>query len=153
MTQEIIETDRKTVTASIRGLPASVRLFVIQKNPKDFKEAIQSARLAQESLAAFPSFEAGSNNIIQQTLKEQQEAIQLLTKSIQEMKAAYDGARINSASGRNSNIKCHLCDRLGHEAKACRKYNVSENMRNSQRNGACYKCGKPGHFARSCTEN
>ncbi|CAC5423876.1 unnamed protein product [Mytilus coruscus] len=54
---------------------------------------------------------------------EQQETIQLLTKSIQEMKATDDGARINSASGRNSNIKCQLCDRFGQEAKACRRYN------------------------------
>ncbi|CAG2185037.1 unnamed protein product [Mytilus edulis] len=108
--KRLLKTDRETVTAFIRGLPASVRLFVIQKNPKDFKEAIQSARLAQESLAAFPSFDTGSNNIIQQTLKEQQEAIQLLTKSIQEMKAADDGARINSARERtNSNNKCQLC--------------------------------------------
>ncbi|VDI13600.1 Hypothetical predicted protein [Mytilus galloprovincialis] len=95
--KKLFKTDRETVTAFIRGLPASVRLFVLQKNPKDFKEAIQSARLAQESLAAFPSFDTGSNNIIQQTLKEQQEAIQLLTKSIQEIKAADDGACINSA--------------------------------------------------------
>ncbi|CAC5386271.1 unnamed protein product [Mytilus coruscus] len=69
--KRLLKTDRETVTAFIRGLPSSVRLFVIQKNPKDFKEAIQSARLAQESLAAFPSFDTGSNNIIQQTLKEQ----------------------------------------------------------------------------------
>ncbi|CAG2186206.1 unnamed protein product [Mytilus edulis] len=122
----------ETVTAFIRGLLASVRLFVIQKNPKDFKEAIQSARLAQKSLAAFPSIDTGSNNIIQQTLKEQQEAIQLLTKSIQEMKAEDDGARINSARERNFNNKCQLCDRFEHQAKTCRLLNAST-----------------GHFARS----
>ncbi|CAC5360785.1 unnamed protein product [Mytilus coruscus] len=76
---------RETMTEFNRGLPASSRVLVIQKNPKDFKEAIQSAILAQESLAAFPTLDTGSNNIIHETLKEQ-EAIQLLTKSIQEMR-------------------------------------------------------------------
>jgi len=60
------KTDREITTAFIRGLPATLRLFVIQRNPKDFKEAVQSARLAQESLTVIPST-TNSGNVTRET--------------------------------------------------------------------------------------
>lgn len=44
----------ETATAFIRGLNATIRLFVIQRNPNNLQEAIQATRLAQESSTAFP---------------------------------------------------------------------------------------------------
>ncbi|CAC5365510.1 unnamed protein product [Mytilus coruscus] len=51
----LCKTDWETTTAFIRGLPGSLRVFVIQRDPKYFKDAVQSARLAQESMAGLTS--------------------------------------------------------------------------------------------------
>lgn len=145
--QRLQKSPRETVTAFIRGLPASLRLFVIQKNPSDLREAIQSARLAQESLAAFPTFDSGST--LTKALADQQKAIADLKISVEAIKTS---APVNRIGGE---LKCQLCDKVGHSAKQCRNFNVREKtdtVRN-RRDIECYKCHKRGHIARECRGN
>ena len=81
--QRLQKTDRETTTAFIRGLPSSIRMFVIQRDPKFFKDAVQSARLAQESLVGFsPMHESGASNAVLTKLSAQEKAINELKDSI-----------------------------------------------------------------------
>ena len=41
----LCKTDRETTTAFIRGLPGSLHVFVIQRDPKYFKDAVQSVEV------------------------------------------------------------------------------------------------------------
>ncbi|CAC5391269.1 unnamed protein product [Mytilus coruscus] len=79
----LCKTDRETTTAFIRGLPGSLRVFVIQRDPKYFKNAVQSARLAQESMAGLTStFEYGASNSVLNKLSDQEKAIKDLKDTI-----------------------------------------------------------------------
>lgn len=148
------KTDGDTVIAFIRGLNASIRLFVIQKNPRTLQEAIQAARLAQESMTAFPNMMKDNTSAeLKETLKLQQETITKLQQSIDDMQKV----RVNAASGRKPDqIKCQLCGGNGHDAKVCRKFDVREKG-NSQsgvrRQIQCWECKGYGHIARDCPGN
>ncbi|CAG2254128.1 Retrovirus-related Pol polyprotein from transposon 17.6,Retrovirus-related Pol polyprotein from transposon 297 [Mytilus edulis] len=118
----LCKTDRETTTAFIRGLPGSLRVFVIQRDPKYFKDAVQSARLAQESMAGLTStFEYGASNSVLNKLSDQEKAIKDLKDTISAMQIS--NPRINKSEYK---VECQLCTKTGHSAKDCRSYSIQE---------------------------
>ncbi|VDH95366.1 Hypothetical predicted protein [Mytilus galloprovincialis] len=144
----LCKTDRETTTAFIRGLPGSLRVFVIQRDPKYFKDAVQSARLAQESMAGLTStFEYGASNSVLNKLSDQEKAIKDLKDTISAMQIS--NPKINKSEYK---VECQLCTKTGHSAKDCRSYSIQEKSGfDKKRDIECYNCHKRGHYAREYT--
>ncbi|VDI02617.1 Hypothetical predicted protein [Mytilus galloprovincialis] len=58
------KSEKDKVICFIRGITATLRMFVIQRNPQNWQEALHTARLANESVHILPQF-----NRIQLTTK------------------------------------------------------------------------------------
>ena len=122
-------------------------MFVIQQNTLSFESAVQSARLAQESMAAFTK---ENTKDVAETLKAQEQEIAQLKSTIGAMQetASEIDARINRC---RTDVKiCQLCGKRGHEAKDCRNFEVKK-RHTPVRKGKCYNCGQEGHYSRECT--
>ena len=145
------KTDKEMTTAFIRGLLSSLRVFVIQRDPKCFKDAVQSARLAQESLVGIPNVETGASNSVLNKLSAQEKAINELKDVISTLQVS-NVPRVNRTEQRN--LVCQLCSKPGHSAKDCRKFNVKPKsfpvQGRSKSDIVCYNCGNKGHIAREC---
>ena len=135
------------MTAFIRGLTGSIRMFVIQRNPRHFNEAVMSARLAQESLTV-----PGPTNTILDRLSDQEKTLKDLTEEISTLKSAEHVPRINKNS--EYRLSCQLCGKNGHSAKECRKFSVKPKFGSGHEMNKSditwYNGQKTGHYAREC---
>ncbi|KAK3106897.1 hypothetical protein FSP39_002406 [Pinctada imbricata] len=137
--------EQEKTTAFIRGLNPSLRMFVIQKNPGSFREAVQSARLAKESM----TMSNPTQTEVMRSIEQQGKAIADLTTVLCQMKDRND-----PSVKRTRDVKCQLCSKNGHEAQECRQFSVSRREdKNRDRNKQCFKCLTYGHIARNCPGN
>lgn len=147
------ETDR--ITCFVRGLTPTLRPFVIQQDPKTFSAAVQSARLAQESLTVSTATSTAaasccttltSTPSLQEMMAEQKKALDALQE---EMKALKATPPVIAAAAANPSATCQLCSNTGHSARECRLFTDGNNG-NSRRNVTCNYCQRRGHLERNC---
>ena len=59
---------------------------------------------------------------------------------------------------KKSNVRCHLCGKIGHMKKDCpdskkkEKRAYASEKEDWKKNVICYNCGKKGHFGKECPE-
>ena len=151
------KSDKETMAAFVRGLPPFIRMNVVQRDPKTFAEACQSARVCQEALTFGQPSEVPED--IKVIMDRQQKAIDTLTGIVSAMNTktmqTTDSDKCAAGQSNPSRVKCQLCDKPNHTAKNCwqlKKKTSSENSHQSRNysNTKCDHCGMRNHRTRDC---
>jgi hypothetical protein len=120
----------------VQGLPAHLRVTVVQNDPKTFEEAARCARLSQKALT-ITTHSAGTHVMSQELhtfMERQQSSMDQLTKTITAMQM--EKSEVCAISDRPK-IAYQQCDKVGHSAKQCFR-NKGNDVRDLVR---CYHCG------------
>ena len=145
LAERLGKSEREKMSSFVRGLPAHLRVTVVQNDPKTFEEAARCARLSQEALTIITNSD-GTNVMspeLNTFMERQQSSIDQLTKIIIAMQM--EKSEVCAISDRPK-ITCQLCDKVGHSAKQCFR-NKGNDVRDLVR---CYHCGKYGHKKAVC---
>lgn len=146
------KTEKDKVMCFIRGITATLRMFVIQRNPQNWQEALHTARLANESVHILPQFNRTADDQMQissvmQCIKSQNDTIAKLSESVQKLTVSKNEPAVCAVSG----VTCQMCDKPGHIAKNCNQLPRFTGQKKEERR--CYKCGTVGHIQRNCRKN
>ncbi|XP_071853251.1 uncharacterized protein [Apostichopus japonicus] len=145
--------DKERTAALVRGLTPPLRMFVIQRNPKTWEDAVSAARLATEAHSInnatvsaattrhADQYDEKTDNLAQQ-LYEQRKEIQDLTTKVSAMSTQLSTQQISPLD----KVTCQICSREGHTALQC--YSVQSIL--DRNKPTCWECGKVGHIARFC---
>lgn len=130
------------IMSFVRGLTPSIRPFVIQQDPKSFSAAVQSARLAQESMAitAGTPVSASPQASLVEAMELQSKEMAELREQLKALKPAQPTV---AAAAAGQDTICQLCDKPGHSATTCQTFR----RRNVP---TCYYCHRRGHVERDC---
>ncbi|XP_071833748.1 uncharacterized protein [Apostichopus japonicus] len=118
--------DKERTAALVRGLTPPLRMFVIQRNPKTWEDAVSAARLATEAHSInnatvsaattrhADQYDEKTDNLAQQ-LYEQRKEIQDLTTKVSAMSTQLSTQQISPLD----KVTCQICSREGHTALQC----------------------------------
>ncbi len=151
--QELSKSDKEQTASFVRGLPPTIRCQVVQKDPQNWTEACQAARLAQQAAAFIhPAARDGSDTDMRNMMSLQAQSIAELASAIKGLQttssAPSEDAHV-SHIGRPPKTICQLCDTAGHSAPDCQQQQ-QQMPRQTARQIICYYCNKKGHIIRDC---
>ena len=118
----------------VNALLPELRFHVRVRGPKTIKEAMEAARNAEIAYG-----ETGVKVNVARKQVVQPEVDERITRIEALLTQQYT----------NKNIRCNLCNQLGHKAENCRTRTMNQERK---RQGVCFNCGKEGHMRRDCRE-
>ena len=140
----LAKSEKEKIAALMRGLHPTIRMFVMQQNPKTWVEAVQAARLSADSISAIPSQS--------KELSEMMAVIRDQSAAILDLKRQMDTAeaKVCATTSAKSDVTCQLCNKKGHAARECYTLRSRDQGARRKELRKCYNCGKQGHLKRDC---
>ncbi|GJW28042.1 putative reverse transcriptase domain-containing protein [Tanacetum coccineum] len=149
MCPRMVEPKSAKIEAYIRRLSDNIKGEVTSSKPTNLNEAwenFQSGNSSGKSNHKDNSRQSSQNN-------QKQGNARAMTTSPNEGKVSSGShpmcERCFTHHVGQCTIKCHKCEKIGHEARYCKEKNVSTGA-NAQPIWTCYDCGEQGHTGNRC---
>jgi hypothetical protein len=141
------------------GLKVEIRKLTISAKPKDLKDALEIAQLA-EKLILKTEKEHLANSVKESLANSVKRNSREQSRSPSPHRPNYKRSITPYRRQSSPELRCYNCNRLGHIARNCRiskKDIIRDKIRHENHDNSkdvkCFKCGAPGHISSNCSKN